>query len=258
MDIRTLGNSLNALGEIFHETNKIINGDSGFIDVKANADFISGSFGVEIELFQSLAQAKDILNPLGLLAFGTPIVTVVSIIKWLKGEEITFISSEDSNIKTIISGERRIECSKDVATLVSNPTIRKHFESLINVPLRKEGTSSFIIKKDKNLDENELFIDKDESKFFVKLSVEKKEEIEISEKNIKFIAANIESNSGWKVEIDGKEESVKMNDDFFRERLLNMEEPHIFGRSFNVKLKTIIINELGSKKLKFYIERVHL
>lgn len=257
MDILTLGRSLSALGDVLYEANEIINGDRSSIDVRVNAEFIEGSFGFEIELLQSLAQAKNILTPLGLVGVAAGVTTVVSVINWLNGEEIKLINSEEGDVETIIAGEKQIHCSKDIARLVSNPTIRKCFEGFVNAPLQKAGTSSFTIKRSRDSEANELFIDKDTSKSFVKLSVEEIEKTEKTESNVKFIAANIKSKSGWKVEINGEEKLAKMEDELFRERLLNMEEPHIFGRSFNVKLKTVTKNKLGSKTQSFYIEKVH-
>ena len=257
MDIMTLGRSLSALGDVLYEANEVINGDRNSIDVRVSADLIEGSFGIEIELFQSLAQARDILGPLGLLGIGVVGTTVVSVINWLKGDDITIISSEENGVQTIVAGEKRIDCPNDIAKLVSNRTIRTSFESIVNAPLQKAGTSSFAIKRSKDTEENELFIDKDTSKSFVKLSVEETEDTKTEETNVKFIAANIRSKSGWKIEINNEEKISKMEDELFLERLLNMEEPHIFGRSFNVKLKTVTKNKLGSKTQKFYIEKVH-
>lgn len=257
MDIMTLGRALSALGDVLYEANEVINDDRSSIDVRVSAELVEGSFGIEIELLQSLAHAKDILGPLGLLGIGAIGTTVVSVINWLKGDDITLISSEEDGVQTIIAGNKRIDCPKDIARLVSNTTIRKSFESIVNAPLQKAGTSSFAIKRSRDSEEDELFIDKEMSNSFVKLSVEETEDTKTEETKVKFIAANIKSKSGWKIEINGEEKTSKMEDELFLERLLNLEEPHIFGRSFNVKLKTVTKKNLGSKTQKFYIEKVH-
>lgn len=43
----------------------------------------------------------------------------------------------------------------------------------------------------------------------------------------------LQKKAGWKIIKGNKEFTVTMNDSVFIERLQNMEEAHIFGRTFN-------------------------
>ncbi len=64
-----------------------------------------------------------------------------------------------------------------------------------------------------------MFIDKQLSSAYVPLKVHQVESTETFEAVVKFIAANIINPSGWKAIINGQEEYVKMEDEFFIERL---------------------------------------
>ena len=71
INITTLGKSLTALGNALKKANEILNGDSSTIDVRVNADLVAGSFGFLVEVIQSLPNAKDVLQVLGLLGGGS-------------------------------------------------------------------------------------------------------------------------------------------------------------------------------------------
>lgn len=184
------------------------------------------------------------------------VTTVISVIKQLKGSDITIIESKDGDIHTIHTENEIIHCPKNVASMVSNPTIRKAFEELIKKPLQHDGTSSFCTKKSRDCAENDLCIDEKSAHSFTGLSVKEYTEEDTQEVRVEFTVANIKSKSGWKVKVLGNEIPVTMEDEAFRKRLLNMREPHIFGRTFNVGLKKITIDKLGVKSDKFCITEV--
>lgn len=141
--------------------------------------------------------------------------------------------------------------------MADNPKIRKSFEEFINAPLSNPGTDSFIIRDMPTSENNVVFIDKESAQSFVKLSIQETKKTEVIEVIVKFVAANVNNSSGWKAEINNKEEIVRMDDELFRERLHNMEEPNIFGRSFNVALEKITTTKFGNDSAKFSIKKVH-
>lgn len=257
IDIITLGHSLTALGTLLYETNDVLNGERSSIDVRINAEFIEGSFGFEVEVIQSLVNAKDILVPLGLLG-GAAAGTVIGAINWLKGEEIIAVESADDSIEAqiYVNGDA-VNCPKDVAALVSNPKIRNALEDIVRAPLMDEGTTTIAFKKDKQDDSPALQIDKAQSESFTRLSLTKiQEPDENVSARVKFIAADIKKKTGWRIELSGKDYVVKMEDQAFRDRLLNMEESYVFGRRFEVNLKTVVSRTMARSTTTRYITHV--
>ncbi len=257
MNAITLGGALTALGKALYEANDIINGERNSIDVKVDAKFIKGSFGINVELLQFSPYAKDILSLLGFMGASATAVTAASVLNWLKGEKITLISNKDGGIDTIQAGNKSIDCPSEISRLVTNSEIRKALDEMIRVPLINKGTSSVAFKADTADKEATLIVNKETAKSFVKLAVEEIKESEEQEKTIKFIAANIRKKSGWKIDLDGEEVYAKMDDEFFKERLENMKEAHIFGKKFNVLLETVRKKSYGTSSKSYVIKRVH-
>ena len=258
MNIMTLGRALTSLGTVLYEANHVVNGDRNTIKIDVNADFKEGSFGVEVILIQLLANSVDILQVLGFTgAAGAGAGTVVGALKELKGKEITTVQhpdDEDGDV-TIIAEGTKITADKDVSKLVTNKTFRAAMEGLISAPLKNAGTTSFAIKR--SIDDKPLVkVTKAEENSFSGLIIDIKEQDKTQEKKIKFIAADIKKTTGWKVEIDGQVRTVHMEDALFKERLLNMEEPHIFGKFFIVKMKIKESTRLNKTKKSYTIVRV--
>lgn len=258
MNIMTLGRALTSLGTVLYEANHLVNGDRNTIKIEVNADFKEGSFGVEIILTQLLANSTDILQILGFSgSIGAGVGTVVGALKELKGKEITAIQDpdEEGGDVSIIAEGTEITADKYVSKLITNKTFRAAMEGLISAPLKNAGTTSFAIKR--AIDEQPLVeIKKAEESAFSGLIIDVKERSRSREMKIKFIAADIKKTTGWKVEFDGKVRMVHMEDELFRERLLNMEEPHIFGKFFIVKMKIKETSRLNKTKSSFTIARV--
>jgi len=254
IDIMTLGNSLSSLGTLLYETNEVLNQDRSSIAIKINAEFVEGSFGVEVELFQSLIDAKDILTPLGLMGAGTVTGTAVAVIEWLRGERITAVEQQDDSTQLFVGGDH-ITCPKEVAALVSNPRIRQAFEGVVRTPLQGDGTESVSFKRDRNDDEPVLEITRGQSEAFTRLSVQSVDEEDTVNARVKFTAANVMKKTGWQILVGGATMpvSAKMEDDAFRERLMNQEENYVFGRHFDVRLEIKTIRKLDSEIKKYTI-----
>ena len=254
IDIMTLGNSLSSLGTLLYETNEVLNQDRSSITIKINAEFVEGSFGVEVELIQSLIDAKDILTPLGIMGAGTATGTVVAVINWLRGEEITAVEQQDDSTQIFVGGDH-ITCPKEVAALVSNPRVRQAFEGVVRAPLQSDGTESVSFRRDRNDDAPALEITKSQSESFTRLSVKPVDEEDTVDARVKFTAANVMKKTGWQILVGGTTVpvSAKMEDDAFRERLMNQEENYVFGRHFDVKLKIKVRKALDSEKKTYTI-----
>ncbi|WP_152556600.1 hypothetical protein [Methylobacter tundripaludum] len=254
ININTLGKSLSALGNALTEANAILNGDAKSIDVRVNADLIPGSVGIAVEVFQNLQNARDVVMALGLC--GGAAATALGVIDWLKGDEITIIDNAPDGMKKIHTNSRSIDCPEGIAKLVNDTKVRKSIEELIREPLQNPGTSSFAIRRSRDATDNEVFIDKESAHSYVGLTIHEAKSSEPNEATVKFTAADVNKPSGWKALVNGKERKVRMEDVYFLERLSNMEEPHLFGRSFTVILRTTTIKKLGSETTELTIERV--
>jgi len=254
MDIMTLGNSLSSLGTLLYETNEVLNQDRGSISIKINAEFVEGSFGVEVELIQSLIDAKDILTPLGLMGAGAATGTVVAVINWLKGERITAVEQQEDGTEIFVGGDH-ITCPKAVAALVGNSKVRQAFEGVVRTPLQSDGTESVSFKRDRSDDDPVLEITRSQSESFTRLSVKPVNEEDTVDARVKFTAANVMKKTGWQILVGGSTVPVaaKMEDDAFRDRLKNQEENYVFGRRFDVKLEIKVRRMLNSEKKTYAI-----
>ncbi|OAI19320.1 hypothetical protein A1507_07095 [Methylomonas koyamae] len=257
MNIGMLGRSLSALGDAITEANAVLNGDASSIDVRVSADLIPGSFGIDVQVIQSAIDAKDVILALGLATGAVATGSVLAVIDWLKGEEITIIEDEENGMKKIHTGNRFIECQDDIAKLVQDTRVRKSIEKFIYEPLQNPGTNCFATRKSRDSIENDVYIDKQTASSYTGLVIHQTEKTIPVEATIKFTAANVNKSTGWKAIIEGQEHIVRMQDEFFLERLSNMQEPHVFGRTFTVTLQVKTIAKLGSEIVKYAVERVH-
>lgn len=257
IDAITVGNSIAAIGKLLNEANKIVNGKKSEVEVLVDADFIKGSFGLNVEL---ICSNYDLLIPLGLFAGTAGYNSVVVVIEWLKGRDIKLIIENDgANTATITASDgNSIKCDKNVSKMVGNSVIRECLDYLIRIPLSSKGTSSFCIKRNKDDAENELTIDKVQSSFFTDLSVTSNEEDIEFDSTVKFTAANINGETGWAIGISGgKSRKVIMNDDDFRKKITNPEDENLFGKLFKVKCREITITRLQRSSKSLHIIEVY-
>lgn len=265
INIVTLGSSLMAMGRALDAANKELNGweDNAVIDVRVNAEFVEGSFGVEIEVLQFLAGAKDIVAALGFSAIAGG--GVLGAIDWLKGDSVDVGEVDDqgnSVLKVEADGDkpaRELTCDDDIARLVSSPIVRKAMQEIIADPLKNEGTDKFLIRASRDITTDPVVaVEKSEANKFVSpprvlKEVHSKDE---TEQKVLFTAANVNKKTGWKMFYKEKELSVRMDDEAFLARLQGMKEAYVFGKVFNVKLKEEKVVSGSSEKIKYTIVSV--
>jgi len=263
INIMTLGASLTSLGNVIKEANELING-SDMLEVRVNADFIEGSFGFVVELIQNYQDAKDVLDYLGFTAVhliegAAATGSVIGALQWLRGRDIIAIedNAQDDNLVTLSVDGEEISAPRDIAELVAKPAFRKSVEGLIAKPLESPGTTSFSILKTPKSNTPMLKIEKPEISSFRELKVLPTEDEKTTEEKIKFTAANIKGKRGWKAEINGKEQTLKMHDDAFIERLSNRTEAYLFGKTFTVALKTTTTTRLSKASKVYTVTKVY-
>lgn len=260
MDILAFAKSLQGLGEAIYSANQIVNGGHD-IEVNVDAELIAGSFGFDIEVIQHLANAKDVIQILGLssvpLALGG--ATVLEVLRKLNGRKIDIVEKAVGNdeVKLKVDDEE-IVCSEDVEKIVNAPEIRKAVDAFVRQPLLLEGVDNFVVKKNRNSKKEIINIKKDEASEFKspKVLFETKEETNEFDSTVTFISAHTDKKSGWRVEFGGEKRFVRMEDDEFIKLVTGQKAPKIFGELFAVKMKKIVKDSGGQVDEKLSIIKV--
>ncbi|EQC0053078.1 hypothetical protein ACY0LJ_003793, partial [Escherichia coli] len=214
MDILSFAKSLQGLGEAIYSANEIVNGGRD-IEVNVDAELIAGSFGFDIEVVQHLANAKDVVQILGLSAIPLAVggATVLEVLKKLNGRKIDIVEKANGSdkVKLKVDGEE-IVCSEDVEKIVNAPEIRKAVDAFVRQPLLQDGIDNFVVKKSRTSKKEILKIHKDEAEEFKspKVLFETKEEVDEFETTVTFVSAHTDKKSGWRVEFGGEKRNVRM------------------------------------------------
>lgn len=246
IDVKMLGDSLISLASVLHTSAEIATGDPSSIDVKISADFKAGSFGVEFLVIHAL-DALPMLKALGVVG-GSAVAsaTALGVIQALRGRKIEVDETVDGGDHVLRVDNEEIPCSELVAKIVTNKTVRQGLETVIRKPLERPGTNSFKISSNLSGMSKEIFeVNSEDAESFQKLLAAETKKSTPEEIKVRFVAADIEKNMGWRIDHDGRILKVLMNDKQFVERLQNMKEPHLFGRDFRVRLETIKKTKLG-------------
>ncbi|WP_337068798.1 hypothetical protein [Klebsiella michiganensis] len=260
MDILSFAKSLQGLGEAIYSANEIVNGGRD-IEVNVDAELIAGSFGFDIEVVQYLANAKDVVQILGLSAIPLSVggATVLEVLKKLNGRKIDIVEKANGsdNVKLKVDGEE-IVCSEDVEKIVNAPEIRKAVDAFVRQPLLQDGIDNFVVKKSRTSKTEILNIHKGEAEEFKspKVLFETKEEVDEFESTVTFISAHTDKKSGWRVEFGGEKRNVRMEDDEFIKLVTGPDAPKIFGELFAVKMKKIVKDSGGQVDEKLSIIKV--
>lgn len=228
MDVSDLAPALLAVGEIFREINKELNGERA--EVKTNVVAVKeGCFDVILGVDQTLIQqAIDFLNSeevaaalkLKALLFGTG--GLIWFYKRLRGRDPKNVESLGKNkVRIVIDENDSIEISTNIRVLSQNPHIRQAIEKLISSPLKSEGIESFKIS-DQN---NEETIEKEEAPYFeYKILDGKTIHDNTIEKTFSIVALSFKPNNKWRL-FDGENIfGALINDQKFLEEVATGEK----------------------------------
>lgn len=212
MDAKLLAPALLALSEAIEEANVVFNGKQANAQLKVNASFKSGCFGIELSMLVSFwnrtkhifsevsfADAKNILEWIGLIkdTGGLIGISVFSLIKWVNSRKITKIEpTYKSGICKIYIGDDFQEVEEKVMELYRNIKFRKAVIGILN-PLKHKGINEFVVTN--NL-QSEKFtvITKKEIKNF---EIEEEQDClsdNIYETNLQIVGLYFEENNKWK------------------------------------------------------------
>ncbi|MHB1285551.1 MAG: hypothetical protein ACYCYP_03150 [Leptospirales bacterium] len=176
MDARELAGALFAVGDLFEDAGSALYGDEVKTNIKVQASFRTGSFGIDLSLHQNILhslihlldgnRATAIANAAGILALiGMTGNGLIGLLKWVKGRRIKQIETKnEQTVVVILEDEDQKEVEVKVIKLyldiktrgsllkVLAPVYRTGIESItfgdetqIGIEIRKEELDYFTI-----------------------------------------------------------------------------------------------------------------
>lgn len=195
LDVRLLAPALLAVGDMFEEANRILNGNRAEVRIAVRAGFARGSFEIDLQVLQSIFdQAKSLLvgggvtsalNLAGLLGLGHgACMGVIKLVRWLKGRRAKKVSTlEDGNVEIEADGER-LSIPELVWLLFESSRIRVSM-GMIVAPLEAPGMDRVEFRAD-HQDGGEI-IRSEEREAFTRpalLDVQAGEEVAVSTREV--------------------------------------------------------------------------
>jgi len=221
MDIRDLAPALMAISDVFEEANKITYGDKTKVQVNVKGTFKSGSFGVDLSVFQtglngivSLFNSNEInaaANLLGIL--GIPGGGLIGLLLWLRNRKIKSINKiDDSNSSIEVEDGETYKTSPQVIALFSSIRIRTSIQKVVTEPLSRQGIDKFKIKRN----DAETTVEKQEKDCF-KLSEIPDELLKDQEREVflKVITISFSEGHKWRFSDGGVEFYAEISDSDF-------------------------------------------
>ena len=155
MDVRELAPALLSVGDACDQANRVLNGDGVKVSVQVRSGFEHGSFGLDLDLVQTIQQAllgdeyrtaKEVLWLLG-LGVG-PGAGLLAFIKWLRGRKATVgTKNPDGSVQISVNDSEgtKIEnttINASVVVLFNNPSVRRAISGMVG-PLEDKGIDTF-------------------------------------------------------------------------------------------------------------------
>ncbi|MDC5704666.1 hypothetical protein OPW13_12440 [Vibrio europaeus] len=259
IDAELLGTSILSMSRALRGSDKILNGESSNIQVEVKAH-TEGSFVVEFVTWLNQSGA-DVLQVLGISAAAGSLASgnVFGVIEQLKSQKITTRVKKTKNTVELqtIDG-LSVECDEKVAQIVTDPHIRKELDRIINNPIAGKENAKFVLK-DEN-DQELKVIESDNVNSYKAIAARTLEEVEeeTNQVTIYFSQVNFDGPTGWKCKLpNGDIETVRMNDEAFRNRINQGYEEFAKTKPCLVQLKKIVKTKADNQtSTRYTIEEV--
>lgn len=158
MDVRELAPALLAVGDLFQNSGKLLNGEDAQVSVRVRSDFRRGSFEISLDVLHSLFEQAKLLfqsddyktaKQLIELLFGSGIVGggLFGLAKLLRGRKATSATPLPNGSVNIEINNTHIEIHGDVARLYNNSDVREAMYGVVR-PLENKGIDTLEIKQE--------------------------------------------------------------------------------------------------------------
>ncbi len=267
MDVRDLAPAMIAVNDLLSNANKALNGDKADLNLKVNASFRAGSFGMELhtvvhflsqirDMFASdnasaISNAWTILEIVGFVGSAG----LIGLIRFLKGKKPTKIIDEDGRLKVYLNETEYYETDGKVVKLYKNRTIVSDLNKMLE-PLEKDGIDSFFVSRTGDKKDADLAIDESELTYFEYQEIENDLSENITETFVQIEAAVFKDNNKWKFDNGGSPINAAILDEEFLRKIDSGELRFGKGDLLKVRLKTIQTFAHGKLKTEFQVIEV--
>ena len=267
MDVRDLAPAMIAVNDLLSNANKALNGDKADLNLKVNASFRAGSFGMELHtVVHFLSQIRDmfasdnasaISNAWTILEIVGFVIGagLIGLIRFLKGKKPTKIIDEDGRLKVYLNETEYYETDGKVVKLYKNRTIVSDLNKMLE-PLEKDGIDSFFVSRTGDKKDADLAIDESELTYFEYQEIENDLSENITETFVQIEAAVFKDNNKWKFDNGGSPINAAILDEEFLRKIDAGELRFGKGDLLKVKLKTIQTFAHGKLKTEFQVIEV--
>lgn len=259
IDAEKLGKSIISMTNLINKADDILNDGNKAFKVLVNSPAVPGSLGIDYTVVQILPMAIDVLKTIGIVGFTGAVAhsSALSLVRQLGSKKVISITRKTGTDTAVLELEgEEIECSKDVAALVTDPSIRNALIDVVQSPL--EGKDDPVFK-----------IVGSDGGVVLKLEGEETEEIkpiprgtlltktiDTKDVNVKFTQVNFHSETGWKMLLNEDEHTVLLTDYEFLAKVRHAEGTITSEDLFAVTLETTKTKSAKTSTVKYVIKKV--
>lgn len=260
MDVNDLAPALLAISELLEEANQVINEGRAKIEVRVKGSFKSGSFGVDLSIFQSSLDILNLFNDthftgalniaaaLGVISWTGK--SLLDVLKWLRNRPIEKVLKINEDTVEIYTQQESIQIKLEVLKLLTNFNVRRSVEKMV-LPLNKEGIERFFTKVK---DEIAIEINKSEVHYF-QAPVPKEEILEDVEfvTNVQLVNVAFQESNKWRFSDGTTSFFATVTDNAFIYRVQNDVETFAKNDILKVKLRKLQYESPSGIRTEYFV-----